>query len=135
MPGRKDIKRCLIPADDLHYGENIELQDTSTEFYRFLLESIKRDGIKEPILVINLPDKLHVKAGNSRLWAARKTGIEKIDCVVVTLERDSKTVRPVKGKDVENIYDEFEFPIHWVEKENYVSLKCTHIHLGHEEVV
>ncbi len=128
----KDIRLCWILTKDLVYGA--KPSDTNTEFYDKLLSSIKEYGILEPILVINLPDKLLVKVGNSRLWCANQLGIDEIQCIVVTLERDIDKVEIPEGNKIINIQDCFDYPIMWIEKENYVALKCTHFHMGDKGV-
>ncbi|KKM39705.1 hypothetical protein LCGC14_1563930 [marine sediment metagenome] len=128
----KDIRLCWILTKDLSYGA--KPSDTNTEFYDKLLSSIKKYGIIEPILVINLPDKLLVKVGNSRLWCAKQLGIDKIQCVVVTLERDIDIVEIPEGEMITNIQSLFNYPIMWIERENYVALKCTHFHLSEYDV-
>lgn len=129
---KKDIRLCWLSIKDLVYG--VRPQNTNTEFYDKLLSSIKEHGILEPILVINLPDKLLVKVGNSRLWCANRLGIDKIQCIVVTLERDIDTVDIPDGDKIINVQDCFNYPIIWVERENYVALKCSHVHLNEFEV-
>ena len=129
----KDIRLCWILTRDLVYGA--KPSETSTEFYAKLLSSIKKHGILEPILVINLADKLLVKVGNSRLWCAKTLGIDKMKCILVTLERELlNNVALLKGEMIINIQSLFNYPIMWIEKENYVALKCTHFHLDETEV-
>ena len=132
MKTNKDIRFCWLPTNELSYGENIEIQDTSIPFYQKLLKSVRDNGVIEPLLVIN---PRHVKIGNSRLWAAKQCKIVELPCIVVTLERDIGKIPIPDGRVVENIYDEFKMPIHWVERRNYIAMKCTHTHLGHKEVV
>lgn len=137
MRKEKDIRCCLLKTETLVYGSNVEKnEDLNSEFNRRLLDSVRKDGIKEPILVINGPKgPKHVKVGNTRLWAARTLGIKEIPCIVVTLEVHISKCPIPDGRVVENIHDEFKMPIHWTERKNYVALKCTHTHLDHKEVV
>lgn len=130
----KDIRLCWILTKDLVYGA--KPSNTSSEFYVKLLSSIEKQGILEPILVINLLDKLLVKVGNSRLWCANNLGIEKMKCILVTLERDIGNVQIPNGEiiDKENIQLHFSYPISWFERENYIALKCSHFHLQEIEV-
>lgn len=128
----KDIRRCLLSTATLEFGA--KPQDTSTEFYQRLLESVKKEGIKQPLLMLNIPNRWVIKVGNSRLWAAKTLGIEEVDCIVVTLERDLGKVIIPQGRKVTNIRSEFTCAIIWNERENYVGMKCAHTHLDQSAV-
>ena len=131
---KKDIRLCSLPTKDLKYGA--KPSNIKTESLQRLLTDIKERGIVEPLLVINLPGKYNVKVGNSRLWCAKELEIEDIKCIVVTLERHLGQVDIPKGEelDANNIRTYFKYPIAWIERINYVALKCTHVHLG-EKIV
>lgn len=131
---KKEIVFCYIDPKKLHPGSGKE-EGCHKEFYEKLEESVRKNGIIEPLLVINLPDRLLVKVGNSRLWTALKLELAEVPCIVVTLERDLGKSPKIPGRPVTNIHDEFKNPIHWSERENYIGMKCTHVHLDHEKVV
>ena len=133
---QKDIRSCWLKTNILKYGSNVEKNENLlSEFNQRLLESVKQDGVKEPILVINTPNGKLVKVGNTRLWAAKTLGIKKLSCIVVTLERHCGKVNIPEGRKIENIYNEFKLPILWVERKNYIALKCTHSHIGHTRII
>jgi len=53
------------------------------EKMKVLIESIKRDGIKYPLLVRRIGDEYEVLDGSRRLEAAEKLGLEKLPCKLV----------------------------------------------------
>ena len=131
----KEIIRCEIKTDELVYGSDPNKQNPNDLFNMSVLESVKKIGVIEPLVVLNLRNGLIVRTGNTRLWAARKCGIDKLDCIVVTLERDVGKSKKINGRKINNIQSEFKYPIVWNEDKNFVSMKCTHFHINHSGVV
>ncbi|MEM0441116.1 MAG: ParB/RepB/Spo0J family partition protein [Candidatus Caldarchaeum sp.] len=59
---------------------------------QILLESVKKHGIKQPLLVVPSADSLYeVLDGSRRLEAAKQAGIQKIPCIVIETSQISQT--------------------------------------------
>jgi len=129
---KKDIRFCSLLIENLNPGSNIN--DINSEFNVALLKSVKEVGIVEPLLVINLPTGYHIKVGNSRYLMAKILEIKTVPVILVTLEKHLGRVHIPSGRIVNSIEDEFEYSICWVERENYVAMKCTHFHIGDKVV-
>jgi len=75
----------LIPVEKLKKSKWNPRIVRDPEKMKILIESIKRDGIKYPLLVHKIGDEYEVLDGSRRLEAAKIIGLEKLPC------------KPVKG--------------------------------------
>ena len=69
------------------------MHSTESEYYQELKESIKKEGIKEPlVMVIGLYDgKAWLKNGHHRLRIAEETGIENVPiCFIVRADTGNR---------------------------------------------
>jgi ParB/RepB/Spo0J family partition protein len=65
--------------------------DESGEYFKGIVESIREEGLKEPIVVTRGKDgKLHLCEGEHRLRAMRKLGIERSTVVVRAYENEAE---------------------------------------------
>ena len=77
----------LIPVEKLKKSKWNPRIVRDPEKMKILIESIKRDGIKYPLLVHKIGDEYEVLDGSRRLEAAEKIGLKKLPC------------KPIEGKE------------------------------------
>lgn len=100
-------------------------------FYERLKKSLKKEGLKNPLLVENRPTGLKVTVGCTRLFALRDIGRKRAKAVIVTYPQDIGRVEIPTGKriTVEDFPKYFPSLKRVVENPGYLSVKLEHIHL------
>jgi|TARA_Y100000310_G_C20172250_1_gene574227 hypothetical protein len=124
---RNILTKTNLPIDMLYY-----LAEGNGDFYLNLLESVKHDGIIEPLLVVQSEKGFGVRVGNSRFWAAKRLQLKQCPCLVWSTPQ----FQPPDGKNIssiEEMEDQFKYPvdIKWT-YDGRVHCKPTHFHMGDE---
>ena len=52
-------------------------------FYQKVFESVKKNGMTNPLLVVKSGDKYKVVIGTNRLIAIKELGMKNVDCIIV----------------------------------------------------
>ena len=94
-----DISQCYLRNKKL---ENNPENQKKGEFYQKVLESIKEDGMKNPLTGVEKNGKYEIALGNNRYLAAKELGITKVKVIVVPND-EVKTLR-----DSYNYYEDIE---------------------------
>jgi ParB family chromosome partitioning protein len=89
----RKLKIMYIPQAEILSNSALTRKRFDFDALEGLAESIRENGMLQPILVRQTPDKLYqIVAGERRLRAARVVGIEKIPCIVLQAT-DAKAAR------------------------------------------
>ncbi len=71
----------MIPPDMLDYNDDYERYDG--EQYADMVESIKKNGILQPLIVSAKPDgRFYILAGNNRCYCGEAAGVQMFPCIV-----------------------------------------------------
>lgn len=98
-----DFKKENIPTSKIKITEQPSLSER-----KYLVEDIKKNGIKVPIVVLydKESDKYHVKNGNNRAAIAKELGITEVPSIIAEYKEQSLKETPKAGYYMPN--DEFE---------------------------
>jgi len=77
-----------IPIGQIVEPENPMRVEMNDELFADLVGDIKRQGVLEPLLVMQEGDIYRVAAGHRRLLAARQAGLDKLPCIVHQPDED-----------------------------------------------
>lgn len=64
---------CWVPQVSTH---------TKPKFHEALCDSIRREGLRNPVIVYALPEGMFLSFGGSRVRAAREVGLDRIPAIV-----------------------------------------------------
>jgi len=98
----------LVPLDQIHDDprfQNVRLW-ASNESIDQLAESMRRDGLKQPVVVIESEDGFSTRAGFRRVKAARKLGWRRVPAVILPSdipEADEHWVNIIENSARENL--------------------------------
>lgn len=126
-PRREETAITSVAIDQLLPGEGQPRKTFDEESLEELAESIRNQGILQPILVEPVGERYAIVAGERRYRAAQKAGLEEIPVVVKSFSRDQKLQIAL----VENIQREDLTPIE--EAEAYRTLMNT-LKISQEEL-
>ena len=128
----KDGDRYLdgaVPIEQIIANRNQPRQDFNPKEMQELTDSIKANGILQPLTVRDLEDgKFELIAGERRLRSAREAGLETVPVYILSVEAD---VEMMEYALIENIQRVDLNPIE--EAEGYAIL-CGKYNLGQEEI-
>ena len=128
----KDGDRYLdgaVPIEQIIANRNQPRQDFNPKEMQALTDSIKANGILQPLTVRDLEDgKFELIAGERRLRSAREAGLETVPVYILSVEAD---VEMMEYALIENIQRVDLNPIE--EAEGYAML-CGKYNLAHEEI-
>ena len=128
----KDGDRYLdgaVPIEQIIANRNQPRQDFNPKEMQELTDSIKANGILQPLTVRDLDDgKFELIAGERRLRSARKAGLETVPVYILSIEAD---VEMMEYALIENIQRVDLNPIE--EAEGYAIL-CGKYNLAQEEI-
>ena len=128
----KDGDRYLdgaVPIEQIIANRNQPRQDFNPKEMQELTDSIKANGILQPLTVRDLDEgKVELKAGERRLRSAREAGLETVPVYILSIEAD---VEMMEYALIENIQRVDLNPIE--EAEGYAIL-CGKYNLAQEEI-
>lgn len=83
----------LIPHEDIHPNRNQPRKRFDCDELEGLAESIRQNGIIQPLIVRSLENgQYELIAGERRLRAARIVGVARIPCVVMQISDEKSAV-------------------------------------------
>lgn len=106
----------ILPLDKIHDPERPLRFDLSPEGVHDLVESIKRVGIIEPLVVTKVKDDYEVVAGHRRLVAAGLAGLAVAPCMIVEVSGLEKEMMKIH----ENIARDSINAVEWANHLDYL---------------
>lgn len=81
----------------------------NTPEYAELVESVRKDGILQPVLVRPMDSEYEMVEGRHRMEAAKETGLTEIPCIIMDLTDDEVLIVQLKCNAIRPITRTFEY--------------------------
>ena len=79
----------IIPIDKLRENANHPFEVREDENFMALCESLKRDGLMQPVIVRRMGDEFEILSGHRRTRASKAIGQENIKAIVVEVDDET----------------------------------------------
>ena len=86
------------------------IDGTERIFYNSLKESIQKNGLLDPLFLINTNGHLKTIVGNNRMVICKKLGIKKIKCIITQIGKEDTFLKGKILKTDKEIKDLFYLP-------------------------
>ena len=86
------------------------IDGTEQIFYNSLKESIQKNGLLDPLFLINTKGHLKTIVGNNRMVICKKLGIKKIKCIITQIGKEDTFLKGKILKTDKEIKDLFYLP-------------------------
>ena len=86
------------------------IDGTEQIFYNSLKESIQKNGLLDPLFLINTNGHLKTIVGNNRMVICKKLGIKKIKCIITQIGKEDTFLKGKILKTDKEIKDLFYLP-------------------------
>ena len=120
---------CAVPIEQIIANRNQPRQDFNPKEMQELTDSIKANGILQPLTVCDLEDgKFELIAGERRLRSAREAGLETVPVYILSVEAD---VEMMEYALIENIQ---RVDLNPIEEAEGFAILCGKYNLAQEEI-
>lgn len=98
----QEKKGIFYSLDDLYLSDLYEASYYDLSAYPSLEESIKKEGLLYPLIIIKNRDKYEIINGAKRYLLAKKLGIKRVPCFLISLADDRKLSYIIENINAEN---------------------------------